>query len=246
VVFGASADGATLTLPPFKTERELSSGALTSSALVDASLDSGDREILGIKTNQLWRCDPRQLASILARYRFVAKLLSGRNDVGEYGCADAFGTRVVLQEVKQVFVYDRSPALIDDVRRRHCEQWAFEAQVHDIVQNRLPRGHDSIYSLGAIEEVSPENEDLFVRHLRDSLLHDQDILIVGSSTSESTDETRSRSGLGNYPRTGARIKALMERYFHTVFLFSMVGETVLAGNLAGAQYLFVLCCSKRK
>ena len=49
----------------------------------------------GVMSNQAWRDDPRRLLFVLARYKFVAKMLSGRRHVLEVGCADAFGTRVV-------------------------------------------------------------------------------------------------------------------------------------------------------
>ena len=52
---------------------------------------------LGIMSNQRWRDDPRGLLFILARYKFVAKMLCGRRSVVEIGCADAFGTRIVQQ-----------------------------------------------------------------------------------------------------------------------------------------------------
>src|SRR5262249_28585554 len=61
---------------------------------------------LGLMTNQVWHDDPRRLTFLLARYKFVAKMLSGRHNVGELGCGDAFGTRIVQQEVERVTVYD--------------------------------------------------------------------------------------------------------------------------------------------
>ena len=57
---------------------------------------------LGLMTNQAWTDDPRHLVFTLARYKFVAKMMSGRDHVLEIGCADAFGTRLVLQEVKRL------------------------------------------------------------------------------------------------------------------------------------------------
>ena len=54
---------------------------------------------LGLMTNQAWEDDPRHLLFTLSRYKFVAKMLSGANHVLEVGCADAFGTRIVVQEV---------------------------------------------------------------------------------------------------------------------------------------------------
>src|SRR5258708_13176030 len=55
---------------------------------------------LGLVTNQVWEDDPRHLAFTVARYEFVSGMLSDRSTVLELGCADAFGTRLVLQEVR--------------------------------------------------------------------------------------------------------------------------------------------------
>ena len=69
-------------------------------------------------SNQRWRDDPRGLLFILARYKFVAKMLAGKDRVVEIGCADAFGTRVVQQEVGAVTASDFDPVFIDDARSR--------------------------------------------------------------------------------------------------------------------------------
>jgi hypothetical protein len=48
-----------------------------------------------------------------------------------------------------------------------------------------------------------------------------------------------------YPRTGAELKELFERYFHTVLLFSLIDETSRPGITRGAQYLFAVCYGKK-
>ena len=63
----------------------------------------------GLMANESWNQDPRRTLFTLARYKFVAKMLSGREDVLEVGCADAFGTRVVQQEVGNVTAVDFDP-----------------------------------------------------------------------------------------------------------------------------------------
>src|SRR5205814_9618726 len=60
----------------------------------------------GLMSSQVWQDDPRRLVFLLARYKFVAKMLSCFDHVLEIGCADAFGTRIVQQEVKRVTVTD--------------------------------------------------------------------------------------------------------------------------------------------
>ena len=110
---------------------------------------------LGIVTNQLWHDDPRRFAAVLARYRFVAKMLSGCQNIGEVGCGDAFATRVVLQEVPQVTVYDSEPRLVDDIRQRQDERWPLEAEVHDILVAPLPRHARRRYSASICSNTLP-------------------------------------------------------------------------------------------
>ncbi len=88
-------------------------------------------------TNQVWSADPRRLGFVLARYKFVSKMFSGLNHVLEVGCADAFGTRVVLQEVKAITATDFDPVFVKDVRKRMDSRWKFECRVHDMVQGPL-------------------------------------------------------------------------------------------------------------
>ena len=44
-------------------------------------------EVLGPMMNQVWHDDPRRLTFVLARYKFVAKMLSGKERALEIGCA---------------------------------------------------------------------------------------------------------------------------------------------------------------
>ena len=87
------------------------------SELLDIA-DNKGLSSLGLMTNQVWHEDPRRLAIILSRYKFVSKMLSGKRSVVEIGCADAFGTRIVQQEVKNISVLDFDPIFINDVKNR--------------------------------------------------------------------------------------------------------------------------------
>ena len=54
-----------------------------------------------------------------------------------------------------------------------------------------------------------------------------------------------RGQAGIYRRTGAELKALMERFFQNVFLFSMVDDVAQPGIQPNAQHVFALSCGKK-
>ena len=200
---------------------------------------------LGLMTNQVWFDDPRRLAFVLVRYKFVAKMLAGRGHVAELGCGDAFGTRIVLQEVEKVSVFDFDPVFIDDINDRKSGRWPFDAHVHDILEAPLPGDFDGIYSLDVIEHIDAAREDAYLKNLIRSLVP-HGVLIIGSPSLESQTYGSPTSKEGHINcKSGADFKALMERYFHNVFLFSMNDEVVHTGFYPMAHYLFALCCGAK-
>src|SRR5437016_5591288 len=108
---------------------------------------------LGLMTNQCWRDDPRRMTVFLARYKFVAKMLRGKQSALEVGCGDAFGTRIVCQEVPRVVAIDFDPVFVDDVNRRMELKWQFECKVHDMLAGPLDEQFDSAYSLDVLEHI---------------------------------------------------------------------------------------------
>jgi len=200
---------------------------------------------LGLMTNQVWHDDPRRLAFLLARYKFVSKMLSGKKSVGELGCGDAFGARIVLQEVGEVVAYDFDPVFIDDIRQRQSKKWRLHAQFHDILEGPLPNEHDGVYSLDVIEHISILEEDAYLSNLRRSLTKDG-VLIIGTPSLESQEYASPPSKEGHVNcKTGSQLKLLLRNYFHNVFLFSMNDEVVHTGFYPMAHYLFAVCCQRK-
>ncbi len=201
---------------------------------------------LGLMTSQVWEDDPRRLTFLLARYKFVAKMLSGRQSVAELGCGDAFGTRIVMQEAVHVATYDFDPVFVEDIRARRSARWPVDAHVHDILMEKLPQQYDGIYSLDVIEHIRAADEDKYLSNLRDSLT-EFGALIIGSPSLESQLHASPPSKAGHVNcKSGGELKTLLEHYFHNVFLFSMNDELVHTGFTPMAHYLFAICCQKKR
>jgi hypothetical protein len=200
---------------------------------------------LGLMTNQVWEDDPRRLTFLLARYKFVSKMLSGKKFVGELGCGDAFGTRIVMQSTEKVVTYDFDPVFVEDIRQRRSQRWPVETHFHDILQGPLPNVHDGIYSLDVIEHIPRTEEHRYLENLRASLT-DDGVLIIGSPSLESQAYASPPSKEGHVNcKSGEELKALLKNYFANVFLFSMNDEVVHTGFTPMAHYLFAVCCQKK-
>jgi 2-polyprenyl-3-methyl-5-hydroxy-6-metoxy-1,4-benzoquinol methylase len=200
---------------------------------------------LGMMANQVWRDDPRRLTFLLARYKFVSKMFGGMDRVLEIGCADAFGTRIVLQEVKRLTAVDFDPVFVQDANERMDPRWPFECRQHDILGGPVDGVYDGIFSLDVIEHIAPDKEGLFLGNIAASLA-ERGVLIVGSPSLQSQAHASPPSKAGHVNcKDGPELKAALKQYFHNVFVFSMNDEVVHTGYYPMAHYLLALCCAKK-
>jgi len=207
--------------------------------------DEQGLETLGLMTNQAWRDDPKRLAFTFARYKFVAKMFSGFERVLEVGCADAFATRIVVQDVKSLTAVDFDPLFIEDVRARMSERWRFECFTHDLLTGPVPGKFDGIYALDVLEHIQPSDEQAFLKNMVASL-DAHGTMIIGMPSLESQDYASAISKEGHVNcKTMPALKATLAQFFHNVFLFSMNDEVVHTGYHKMAHYLIALCCSKK-
>ncbi|HWD21281.1 MAG TPA: class I SAM-dependent methyltransferase [Verrucomicrobiae bacterium] len=200
---------------------------------------------LGLMSNQVWHEDPKRLAFVLARYKFAAKMFAGLNRVLEVGCADAFGSRIVLQEVESLTACDFDPVFVADANRRMDAAWKFECVVHDMLSGPMPGGFDAAYSIDVLEHIPPADEDRFVSNIVQSL-NPAGVCLFGSPSIESQTYASPQSKAGHVNcKNAPQMKALLGKYFHNVFLFSMNDEVVHTGFYPLAHYLFALCCHRK-
>ena len=199
----------------------------------------------GLMSNGVWQEDPRRICFVLARYKFVSKMFSGFKKVLEVGCADAFGTRIVQQEVDEVVAVDFDPVFVQDVNARMEDRWKFTCKFHDMLSGPVDGPFDGAYSVDVLEHIEPAAEGLFIENIALSLSA-TGVCLIGSPSVESQAYASKASLEGHVNcKTAPELKALMQRYFHNVFMFSMNDEVVHTGYHKMAHYIFALCAGKK-
>lgn len=200
---------------------------------------------MGLHANSSWKTDPRHLLFNMSRYKFVSKVFSGKKNILEVGCGDAFGTRLVRQEVKKITVTDIDPIFIEDINARQDERWDISAFTHNMLVGPIDGSFDGVYALDVIEHILPENEDTFMRNILGSMAPHA-ALIMGAPSLESQVYASPISKEGHVNcKSGKDFKAFFEQYFHNVFVFSMNDEVVHTGYFPMAHYLFAICTEQR-
>ena len=204
------------------------------------------REQLGIMMSWAFLDDPKRLVFTLARYKFVAKMLSGSKHVLEAGCGDGWASRLVVQEVGKLTAVDFDPVFVEDAKSRMTDEWKFECRQHDLLKRPVAGRFDGIYSLDVMEHIPARNEGRFISNLTASLA-DHGTLIIGMPSLQSQQYASRLSKEGHVNcKDQNDLKQLMRKYFHNVYAFSMNDEIVHTGYHAMSHYNLVLCCGKRR
>ncbi len=195
---------------------------------------------LGLMANWSWNEDPKRMLFGLSRYKFVAKMLAGKENVLEIGCADAFFTRLVQQEVGHVTAVDFDPIFIEDAKKRMNPHWPMDCFVHDMLDGSVPGSFDAVYSLDVLEHILPDSESVFLQNMFASL-NKNGVAIIGIPSLESQAYASPQSKAGHVNcKSGNVFKETMENYFENVLLFSMNDEVVHTGFTPMAHYLFAI------
>jgi len=200
----------------------------------------------GLMSSQAWQDDPKRLTFTLSRYKFVGKMLSGLDKVLEVGCADAFGSRVVKQEVRHLTVTDFDPIFIDNAVEVMDPRWPYVAKVHDMLRGPIEGNFDAAYALDVIEHIQMKKEKRFVRNIVNSL-NRHGVLILGCPSIQSQVYASPPSKAGHVNcKDGPAMKSLLQHFFHNVLVFAMNDEVVHTGFFPMAQYIIGIGSTKRK
>lgn len=186
-----------------------------------------------------WERDPKRLGFILARYKFVSKMLEGYGRVLEVGCADGFGSRVVAQTVGKLVAVDLDEESIEEAKRVASSPWPVDFRVHDLTESPFPETFNAAYCLDVLEHIDPiVDEQSFLEHLRACA----PVAIIGMPSLESQPYASELSAQGHINcKTGPQLRATLLRHWQHVFLFGMNDETLHTGFSPMCQYRLAVC-----
>lgn len=200
---------------------------------------------LGTATAQGYVGDPRMMAFISSRYKFVSKMLEGKPTVLEIGCGDSFGAPIVAQATGRVICTDIDEETLEDNKLRcaHFPKLAFE--YYDFRQKPYPQRVDGIYLVDVIEHIYPDEESTFLRNICGSLKEDG-VALFGTPNKASEQYASENSRIGHVNvKTGQALRESCSAHFRNVFMFGMNDEVVHTGFLPMAHYLWALCAGPK-
>lgn len=201
---------------------------------------------LGLLKSREWIEDPRRFLFSQSRYKFVSKLLSGRRNVLEIGCGDAFNAPIIMQEVENLTVTDFDELFIEDAIKRTPPEYPYSAKVHNFLDGTLDEKFDAVYSLDVLEHIDSSEEDRFLSNIMKCLTDDA-AAIIGMPSLESQAYASEGSKAGHINcKSAPELKEVVGRYFHSVFMFSMNDEVVHTGYHKMAHYIMAVAAHPKR
>jgi len=189
--------------------------------------------------------DPKHMAFVLARYKFCAKMLDGKERVFEIGSGDGFGLPIVAQHVGHVYCIDWDTRLLEGNARRlpHLKNVSY---LHlDLNADKPAVQADGAFSIDVIEHIEPAKEAAFVENIVDCLTPDG-VLITGTPHVTASAYASPRSQVQHINlKSMQSLRELMLRYFENVFMFGQNDEVVHTGYAPMCHYIWSVAVGKR-
>ncbi|HKT20573.1 MAG TPA: class I SAM-dependent methyltransferase [Stellaceae bacterium] len=190
--------------------------------------------------------DPKMVAFVASRYKFVAKMIEGADVVLEVGCGDGFGAPLVAQTAGRVVCTDIHTGTLEDNRRRLGVFPNIEFQYFDFRLKHYPDPVAGVFAVDVLEHIYPTEEQRFLANIAASLTeHGIGLFGTPNAAAEAFASPNSRLGHVNLKDHKALKKAL-GAHFHNVFIFSMNDEVIHTGYYPMAHYLWALCVDPRR
>jgi cyclopropane fatty-acyl-phospholipid synthase-like methyltransferase len=199
--------------------------------------------IMGVQATGTWEKDPKRLAFMLARYKFVSKMLQGKQRVLEIGASDAWASRIVKQSVANLTCIDIDSDFVTYGKENVSERWPLRLLQHDMLSPLIDDIFDAVFALDVLEHIAPTDESQFMNNVLTSVTKDG-VVILGMPSLETQRFSESDNGHINC-KSGVEFKDMMSIYFKNVFMFCMNDEVIHTGMFEMANYLIAIGVGKK-
>lgn len=201
--------------------------------------------MLGAMHSASWETDPKHFAFVLARYHFVARMLTGYGRVLEVGCGEGTGAQIVKQVVKEYHGIDLDGKLLPKGSEWHKADIT-EVTFWPPIEGGIWNCWDAVFALDVLEHILPAQQHKFFEHICQALHHTHGAVILGSPSLESQRYASSESKKHHVNcRTELSLQGLLRQYFHNVFLFGMNDCTLHTGYGPMTHYRIAICTGKK-
>jgi 2-polyprenyl-3-methyl-5-hydroxy-6-metoxy-1,4-benzoquinol methylase len=188
--------------------------------------------------------DPKRLAFVLSRYKFVARLATRSKRVLELGCSEGLGA-LLLGESADAYTGIDLDAEAIATARRNLPGEKFNFVEGNFLGRQLGR-FDTVVSLDVVEHIEKDIEQQFFEACYHNLGEDG-VCVVGTPNVTAAPYASRASQLGHVNLfDGERLRTTLQKYFHNVFLFGLNDEVLHTGFTPMAHYLMALGVYKRK
>jgi 2-polyprenyl-3-methyl-5-hydroxy-6-metoxy-1,4-benzoquinol methylase len=202
---------------------------------------------LGRYTTHALLDDPKRFGFMMARHKFVGKMLTGFDRVLEVGCQEGFTSLLMSQHVKHLVATDYFRDHIAEAQKYigpYVKNVEFRG--HDIINGPVDGAFDGAFSLDVLEHIDPGQEDRYMENVAASLKPDG-VFIVGMPSLESQLYASKAAAAGHINcKQGPVLKELCQRYFRNSFLFGMNDEVLHTGFSPMCHYILVMCVAPRR
>lgn len=217
--------------------------------LETSSLELPSRNFLGPTTFRLITTDPIYFTIYCARYKFLARLLSGTQRVAEIGFGDGFGTTYLANVSKEVVGFDIDSNMLEDCRQRLQSFENLKFLYHDFVSGEHRESlqtFDAVVMKDLIEHIYPHEQREFLANVF-KLLRPDGIALIGTPNIEA-----SRFASENSRRTHVNLKSAatlrseLFYYFEKVLIMGQNDEVVHTGFDGMCHYLWAICFGPKR
>ena len=204
---------------------------------------------LGESASYNWIEDPARQLFSLARYKFVAKMFAGYENVLEVGSADGLGAYLVSRAVETITCVDLDETLIASAKKSvspYAKNMMFMAG--NILQKDFlnQKKFNGIFLLDVLEHIKVEDENEFLYHLCERLTPFGS-MIIGMPSQESQLYASHLSKIGHVNcKTQPELITLCRRHFNIVYMFGANDEVIHTGYAEMQHYRLALCAAPKQ